>query len=416
MAKSVFITSNGGGINVPDNTTRYIPIAGSLTVRTNEVEAEVPIRDGGTFAKMRFYVSANTNTQNGSTVTVRDSQADTSITATINASQTGWFEDATNTATAAATDEFCYAVVCVNDGSGSRNITFRSLSIEFDATSDTVQKFAAVGSNAITASALTRMQQVNQVFSSSTTEARCQSKSSCAMTIQDLYAYISANTCTGDAYARIRVNGANGNSLATIGAGLTGAFEDTANTDSIAVDDLYTISMTNAGGASGSYTFTQISSTAVSTGGKWMYSNGIAAGQSLSINTTYWAQPSGHLAAAVTEADQEAGVKTAFTLSYLRAYVGANTVTTSDTVLSTRKNRAAGGQSVNIGAGLTGWFEDTTNSDSLVSDDEFCYQVVTPNTSGALTFYVIESMGSIATSTTAIKDLIGGFGIIPFPR
>jgi len=94
----------------------------------------------------------------------------------------------------------------------------------------------------------------------------------------------------------------------------------------------------------------------------------------------------------------ESGVKTPIrapaTSSNMLALVTSNASTTART-LTSRKNAAAGNQTVSITASTTGAFEDTTHTDSVVSGDFFNYSIGT-GTTGSTVF----SVGCIMTGTT----------------
>jgi hypothetical protein len=64
------------------------------------------------------------------------------------------------------------------------------------------------------------------------------------------------------------------------------------------------------------------------------------------------------------------------TLSKLGIFISSNTIANTST-WRLRKNQANGNQSVTITASGTGYFEDSTNQDSVVAGDEVCYQLVT---------------------------------------
>ena len=95
---------------------------------------------------------------------------------------------------------------------------------------------------------------------------------------------------------------------------------------------------------------------------------------------------SGMFTIAGGETQRQVLLRCAGTFSNLGALVSANTIATSATTVTFRKNAADGSQVVSIGAGLTGHFRDTSNSDTIASGDKVNLKVVTPATSGSLTF------------------------------
>src|SRR3990172_625891 len=141
MAKSWIV--NSGSAATVDGATNYLSLAGNVNNSSIEVDREFPIRDAGTFSKLFVRVSANTTTTVTSTVTLRKSQANTSVVVSIPAGATGIFEDTSNTATFAATDEVAYKVT-VPDEAVARSITISAYGIQFspDLASDCVSFLA----------------------------------------------------------------------------------------------------------------------------------------------------------------------------------------------------------------------------------------------------------------------------------
>lgn len=75
-------------------------------------------------------------------------------------------------------------------------------------------------------------------------------------------------------------------------------------------------------------------------------------------------------------------LRNSVTYSHLHAIVTANTHTTATCTFKSRKNSAAGNQTISYIAGSTGDFEDTSNSDSCVSGNTFTVQWACPSNAG----------------------------------
>lgn len=121
-------------------------------------------------------------------------------------------------------------------------------------------------------------------------------------------------------------------------------------------------------------------------------------------STAYW-QPCGWMKEFQSvEANCQFIARDSYTLSDLFVRVVANTLTNACTV-RTRVNGANGNQSVSIGAGATGAFQDGVNSDNLVSGDLFDYQSVAPIGGVDIEFTIMSLVLHTATNTTPI---IGG--------
>lgn len=202
------------------------------------------------------------------------------------------------------------------------------------------------------------------------TEAHYQVRVRGTYTWANLYVRVIANGGGGNSELISRVNGGNGNQSVTIPAGTTGTFTDTTNSDSLTDGDLICVQAPTAD----VITVMAIAGTLYSP-----YTLPILVGNTthdaIASGTTAYGPVGGDAASpTTTEADAQDQFKTTAVLSNFRVYVSANT-STGSRQLDLRVNGADGNQTVTVGAGLTGAFEDTSNSDSIAADDLVCYQV-----------------------------------------
>ena len=97
-----------------------------------------------------------------------------------------------------------------------------------------------------------------------------------------------------------------------------------------------------------------------------------------------------------TEADCQITARKSANISRLGIRVNSNGRSTT-TTLRVRKNGANGNNVVSVAGGATGYFEDTTNTDTVSSGDTFCFSLVTGTGTGSffLTYMLalIESGG-----------------------
>lgn len=170
----------------------------------------------------------------------------------------------------------------------------------------------------------------------------------------------------------------------------TGAKENTSDTAVLAATDqvAYYIAAASSAGST-TITFTAysvqfdpdtaedcVSLFGASTDGTYNYS---------SPSTTTFFLPEGHAATpSTTEANHKYRVRRPFTMSNLFTHVSSNARTT-DTTFTTRKNGGAGGQSVTYTSGQTGDKEDSSNSDSLTTGDDFYFAITTGTGSETIT-------------------------------
>ena len=222
-----------------------------------------------------------------------------------------------------------------------------------------------------------------------TDEASDQTKVFSTYTWANLYVRVKTFSLDVNPALRSRVGGVNGNMLTTLTG--TGVFQDTTNTDSLVSGNLINFVMTIAAGA-GSMAITIVGSTLQDTG-----TNATLAVASNSVNAPtvnfgltrfngIGGMVGGNTAIlATTESNVQYTIRRATTFTNLRVTILTNSIDAGTTVWRFRVNAANVNQLVNIAAGATGAFEDTTNSDTTVAGDEVNHQVVTSGAAGSIT-------------------------------
>lgn len=384
---------------VAASTTRYIPCGnGDLSLATTEAPAQRTVRSAGTSSNL--YVRVVTNDRAASTVRLRVNGVDGNQSVSL--SGTGEFEDATNTDTLAAGDEVNYSLVT---GSGGTAFSLGVVSTVFAATTNTVQRLniAVAGGVSLAAASTTRyIKLTGQLGDQATAEATEQFLFNTGATLKNLFCYISANARTNSTTIGTRKNASNGAQSVSIGAGATGIFEDTANSDSISDGDLANYYLTTGTGAE-SITYTLISVECETTNSKTVYASSGRYNQALNV-TAYHAIGGGNAANQTTESATQSQANVAATLSNLNCYVGENTITDTSTG-RLRVNTANGNQSVSIGASATGEFEDTASSDAVAAGDLIDYQLVTANSGTTMRLHRWSVVASISEATPTTTTL-----------
>ncbi len=118
------MASSTDGVGVSFNTTTYCGCAGDLLFTTTEADTQLRPRFTIIIANIGAYVSANTIATSASTIYLRDNGADSSVSVSYNAGQTGLKSDSTLTATiTSAADKMNYKVATPNT-SGTLTITW----------------------------------------------------------------------------------------------------------------------------------------------------------------------------------------------------------------------------------------------------------------------------------------------------
>ena len=203
-----------------------------------------------------------------------------------------------------------------------------------------------------------------EIYSEST-EANVQTRVREATDLQNLYVRILTNSLVTASTWTLRVNGATDTTLeVSVPAGLTGVFEDTTGTVTVVDGDLVnTIMVTPAG--SGSIEVSVISYTLISDNPMLI----AILPFTFNPSTSAFYSPVGAFDPTTVETRAEYTMRASLTLSNLRLFVSANSITAASTYVL-RKNQANGNMSVSIPASTTGAFEDTVNTDAVVSGDE----------------------------------------------
>jgi hypothetical protein len=138
--------------------------------------------------------------------------------------------------------------------------------------------------------------------------------------------------------------------------------------------------------------------------------------------STYWALSQGlegnGSGGATVEARFQHTQRRAGTYSMLTLRIGTNGRGTATTI-AFRKNTADGNQVISVGAGLTGWFQDDTHEDNVVSGDLINWRVTTGTGSGSfqwtgnvVTKFVDRSGDNRASQIVACEN--NRFGLLNF--
>lgn len=350
-----------------------------------EALAQQTVRgSAGTFSNLYTRIFSNGITAT-STLRFRKGGANGNQVVSIGSSATGEFEDASNTDAVVAGDLINLQFVIGGTGTNIRPGVF---GCQLAATTNTVSRPVALSLATTAASSTVFGKFVDAgrtaVGAETTTQ---QFKMKVAGTLKNLNVNVTANArATSATTFGNRLNGGAGAMSVSVGTSATGQFEDTSNSNALVSGDLVDWSITTGAGTQ-SITATLLADF-VTTDGSAQCWVGSSVSQALSLTRFY--PPMGDLGAqSSTESDTQAKCGVAATLSQYECFISANTVSAAST-LTFRKNGANGNGAVSITASTTGWFQDATNSDSLVSADEMGFQLVT---GGAGTSLTIDAIG-----------------------
>lgn len=237
-----------------------------------------------------------------------------------------------------------------------------------------------------------------------TTEANQQLQVQTAGTMSNLFAAISINTLTTAVTTiRFRIGAANGNQVVTFAAGVTGTATDITNTDAVSAGSKINFSRVTDNSGAGSSTVSIVSCAfSKTTGHGNFHVSANDGGRNYSTDSvTRFSPLNGTLLANTTEDITQEVLDAAGTLKNFSAHVLTNGRSTT-TVLHVRVNTADGNGTLSVTAGSTGFFQDTSNTDSVTAGNTACYSVVT--STGGGTFSIVP-LGVEFTSTGSNNDI-----------
>lgn len=247
------------------------------------------------------------------------------------------------------------------------------------------------------------------------TENASQIKVFSTYTWANLYVRVISNTFTGgNTTIRSRIGGVNGNQLVTIAGGTTGVFQDTTNTDALVSGNLIDWNSICQTEVTKTIKFGPLGSTLLdaSTNNTLDLAAGDAANTAFGVTgyAPIGGDADGGGGWVTTEADVQYTIRRATTYSNLRVFIKANTINSGTTTITFRDNNFGGGngaQTLSIGFGATGAFEDTTNSDVVSAGDKIDQQMIASGTSGVIQTTIVQ-MAHTSVGREMVASTPGG--------
>lgn len=202
------------------------------------------------------------------------------------------------------------------------------------------------------------------------TEANNQARMRTAGTVRNLQFHVAQAKTSGTAQVcTVRKNGSATSLTVTGPNNSTGIFEDTTHSDTFADGDLMSVQVANQNFLQSSFSW--VSATIDYAAAENEVGAQIFA--SLSFNASDRFFPIGGVVTPITtEALNKLKHQFGGSCRRLRAFMISNSFSSTLTI-KLRKNGADGNQTVSITSGSTGWFEDTTNTDSFSASDDINY-------------------------------------------
>jgi hypothetical protein len=334
---------------------------------TTEAQQQTIERFGGTYSRMGIHITANSRLTAG-TLRSRKNNANGNQSASIVASTTGRFEDASNTDTVAAADTFGAAMT---NGTGSAALSVNHVYCAYSATGAHRSHINVEGTStfpaAASASTLYRTQPMGAMSAAmATSDTNIWVPNRAGGSLTNFSVFASANTATTDSTAGVRLNATTaGNNVVTIPLGTTGEFEDTTHSDAITNSTNYAFYVLRSTGT-GSITIRRMSCVFTGTGNYSDVGSALCSSLARSLNGTNYSRILGHLTLDTTESNMQVRMPFDGRASNLRVH---SSTVNSITTIKLRKNGVDGNQAVSSPSSGSGVYEDTTSHDDFVDTD-----------------------------------------------
>lgn len=234
-----------------------------------------------------------------------------------------------------------------------------------------------------------------------TSELRKQTPIFSGGVFNNLKIYVPTNDSDGTTTVKLRINEANGNCSISIATTLTGLFEDTVNSDTVATTDKLNFGSTSTG-TSGTLSNCQTSiSFAATTNTAQLLINGSnTVGFTDDVATViYWTIAGSGTDNQTTEANTQFTFRTGGTLRNASWFVVSNG-RASDTTARSRIGGVNGNIAVVATASTTGLFQDTTNTDAIVAGNVVNWSVTSGSAEAANLLGRMSAMEFITTDET----------------
>jgi hypothetical protein len=413
MAKTV--AYGGMAATITATSVRYYALlSGAQTRSSTESAIAIPAGTPGTYSNLYARISTNTLTA-ASTFVFRKGGVTGTQAFSVGSGATGEFEDTTGSDAVVQGDLVCGLMTA---GATGTSFVVAIVGAAFTATTNTAQRHGQMSSGAITLASTTLYPKYTTNLAAvpvSVLTALEQFKTKTAGTLKNSSVNVTANARVNSTTFGSLINGVAGNLAISVATLATGSFTDVTHTDAVVSGDLLGRYLTLGTGVD-SITPTLMCNDFVTTDGSFQHYATLD-GQTTAQSATVYEAIDGLKMVTATESTAQSKAGVAGTLSLYEVYISANTITAASTMTS-RKNTAAGNGSISITGSTTGWFEDVTHSDTIVSTDEINWKIVggAGGTSMAI-FYTAAKLANAAATiiTTQPSNVASGAANSPSP-
>jgi hypothetical protein len=348
------------------------------------VNSQLASRPAGTYSNLRGKCTTNT-TNAATTLRFLDNVTNSACVISITAASTGAFEDTTNTEAVTDGTQCHFAYTVATGTTGNATLTQCQIDFEPTDTTKTVTVFGTAGTPSSTTASATYYHaitgQINLLIT--TPESAVQTQFKKAVTLKNWRVRVITDGRSGSTTYRLRKNAAN--AAQSVSTSATGTFEDTTNTDSIAVDDKVNIQVVMPAGTQAvSWSATAVNAETTNEGISFLgfvganSTGGFAQNFNITNYITYaYPLPTTTLANAQYKLYRNAIV------GNLTVNVVSNTVNGATTARLNDDGTNIDPQ-ISIGASSSGFFADTTNTATVAANSLICPVFITAGSSGTI--------------------------------
>lgn len=356
--------------SAPQNNSRYVTPGTSTGGVTNTVESRAQVRSpAGTWSALSVNIISYFGGGNTLTAALRVNGAQSALVVSCPAGVTGRFENLVDTVDV---DDGDLVALRFQGSAAPYSNTSGPASVNFEPAGDSPEVWY-VGDSYLTQTGQGRVF-MRPFGSGSTAIAEADSNMQLARAagvLTHLRVNVATNAKAGASSLTLRKNGADTALTVAIPASTTGNFEDLTHSVDVASGDVFSYALDLAA-VSGNFAVGQASMRFTgSEGGYDLFAGATGAGINIAAGTNY-GHPLGSLIFSDASARRALRFNAPAVLSNLRCQVSSSL---GALTLTSGINGAAGNLTIST-AGGTGYFEDVTNTDSVVAGDEVTLRAV----------------------------------------
>lgn len=394
MAKSLL---GGPNLNYTLSNTHtnsinlFVPCSGGFNDGAALTEAQAQTSTAaGTYSGLTIGIAASSST---ASITFRKNGVNGNQTVSVGSGLTGWFTDSGHSDTVISTD-----AVCLNIITGGV-VTVKNYTEAFDSGGAPIAYLAGICAQSSSGT----LPGVFTPFAGQWFDGQDATEANQQLLVRapGTYSNLEVHEQVAATW-RFRKNSANGNQNLP---STTGAQRDSSNTDSVVNSDLVNLQM---GAASAAWNRLQVRFTSSGSTADMM-ATGLARNISGGpIFLPFISDSNVNGTRGAVEADMQHYVPFATKFTNLRFFITSSNVS-SGLTFRFRKNGATGNQVISSGAGgLTGWFEDSSDADSVVSGDLCCVSVEQNVVVSGLSVTALTYGPASTTETATASITLGG--------